>query len=378
MKIGFIYPSYAGETPPYGTHGQAVASELIARGHELWAPGLASGPGLVGVPASKWGKLSLLRHVDLLYIRPAFRQWMERCSMLRLLRPSLPVVWEINSPVEHQLEAGPDNPAIRLRVARDVRRMRRLARFVDVAFCVCQELADHTRDVLGIRRTIVTPNGGDPAAFDRLSPEPTALRGMIDKFTVLWAGGVGHAGHGLSYIVEAAQRCWQFDRQILFVLIGYGKPRTRLPHLPNLVVLKEMDTEDTRRFIRDADCCIAPYEPFTWSPLGYYVSSLKLFEYMAAGKPIVSNPVSQVPEILRDGVDALLIEQSGEALARAIVRLRTDATLRVRLGASARQRLVAQYTWRHTVDRIEPVLRELVEARHPDASLMATACGGTR
>ncbi|HYM16391.1 MAG TPA: glycosyltransferase family 4 protein, partial [Dehalococcoidia bacterium] len=63
-------------------------------------------------------------------------------------------------------------------------------------------------------------------------------------------------------------------------------------------------------------------------------------EAMAAGKPIVAARAAAVPEVVRDGVDGLLVEpRNPAALAAALAQLRDDASLRATLAASAAARV---------------------------------------
>ena len=63
-------------------------------------------------------------------------------------------------------------------------------------------------------------------------------------------------------------------------------------------------------------------------------SPLKLFEYMAAGRPIVASDLPSIREVLRDGVNALLVPPGDPvAMAAAIARLLGDRALAARLAA---------------------------------------------
>lgn len=92
------------------------------------------------------------------------------------------------------------------------------------------------------------------------------------------------------------------------------------------------------------DVCAMPL-PFT-PHFAYYASPLKLFEYMAAQRAIISTDLPSFREILTDGETALLVPPSDvEALADAIRRLQGDTSLRARLAANAYDRVMAAYTW---------------------------------
>jgi glycosyltransferase involved in cell wall biosynthesis len=94
-----------------------------------------------------------------------------------------------------------------------------------------------------------------------------------------------------------------------------------------------------------------------------FTSPLKLFEYMAAGRPIVASDLPSIREVLHDNVDALLVEPgSADALADAIRRLLNDRALAGRL-ADAALRAVPQYGWDRRAERLEALLTEVTAAR---------------
>jgi glycosyltransferase involved in cell wall biosynthesis len=77
----------------------------------------------------------------------------------------------------------------------------------------------------------------------------------------------------------------------------------------------------------------------------YFTSPLKLFDYMAAGVPIVSSNLPALCEVLRHEDNALLAEAgNADAFAAAIRRLLADPPLATRLGHQARVD-VARYSW---------------------------------
>ena len=97
-----------------------------------------------------------------------------------------------------------------------------------------------------------------------------------------------------------------------------------------------------------ADIGVAPFDIGAHSALslGFYWSPLKMFEYMAAGLPVVAPAVDRIPSLVQHEREGLLYDpRAPGALAAALERL-TDARLRASLGAAARDRAVREYSWR--------------------------------
>ena len=71
-----------------------------------------------------------------------------------------------------------------------------------------------------------------------------------------------------------------------------------------------------------------------------------VLEAMAMALPVVSTPVSGIPEVLQHEQNGLLVPaDDAGALAHAIGRLLDDEALRARLGAAARLSVQARFAW---------------------------------
>ena len=67
-------------------------------------------------------------------------------------------------------------------------------------------------------------------------------------------------------------------------------------------------------------------------------------EAMSAGLPVVASALSGIPELVDDGSSGLTVPPGdAAAIAAALRRLHDDPDLRVRLGAAARERVVAEF-----------------------------------
>jgi colanic acid/amylovoran biosynthesis glycosyltransferase len=86
-----------------------------------------------------------------------------------------------------------------------------------------------------------------------------------------------------------------------------------------------------------------------------------LMEAMAAGCPVISCPVSGVPELITDGVHGLLTpERDATALAHALKRLARDEHLRRRLSFAARQRIELEFDARKEALKLHHLMAEVV------------------
>ena len=90
------------------------------------------------------------------------------------------------------------------------------------------------------------------------------------------------------------------------------------------------------------------------------MSPLKLFEYMAAGKPILASDIPALREVLRDGETALLLPPGdAQAWAAAARRLLADPPAATALGARAQADFLATYTWEARATGILARLRDV-------------------
>lgn len=86
-----------------------------------------------------------------------------------------------------------------------------------------------------------------------------------------------------------------------------------------------------------------------------------LLEGMAMGRPVVATRVGGIPELVRDGVDGVLVDLDPPAIAGGLLGLMRDRAALERMSASAIQR-AGQFTWDRVVSETESVYRMLAAA----------------
>lgn len=120
--------------------------------------------------------------------------------------------------------------------------------------------------------------------------------------------------------------------------LAHGLPESRF------LYAGQVSPEDVPLYLRAFDVGVLP---LPWTPhFAFYTSSLKLFEYMAAGCAIVASALPATQEVVTDGETALLFPyDDAHALRDALQRLNHDTPLRQRLARNAYSLVMADYTW---------------------------------
>jgi glycosyltransferase involved in cell wall biosynthesis len=118
--------------------------------------------------------------------------------------------------------------------------------------------------------------------------------------------------------------------------------------------------DDIPRYIAAMDIAVAPYIPSG----NFYYSPIKIFEYMAMGKPVVGGRIGQVEEVIADGETGVLFEPGNStALQAALAQLVSDSPLCRRLGENARAWVETERTWDNNARQVVEIARELIEKR---------------
>lgn len=212
----------------------------------------------------------------------------------------------------------------------------------------------------------VVPNGVNPARFARTTNGrvplafPPGLASTLagdnpGTFTIGFVGTL-KPWHGLSTLAEAFCLLHREHPEARLLVVGDGPERERLEKdlergnaLGAAQFTGAVDPDDVPDLLASMDVAVAPYA----DKEHFYFSPLKVYEYMAAGLPVIASKVGQLDGLIEHGVNGLLCPPGdAAALADAIERLMRDPLLRASLGRSARQTVVTNHTWNAVAERI--------------------------
>jgi glycosyltransferase involved in cell wall biosynthesis len=161
-------------------------------------------------------------------------------------------------------------------------------------------------------------------------------------------------------VIEVFERVAAEVPEVEFLIVGKGLfgEEEKLLRLASqrgladrMVYAGWVEFAELPRYLAAADVAIYPLDD---NLLNRARCSAKLVDLMAAGLAIVAEDVGQSNEYIGHGRSGLLVEAGDTgALARCVVRLLRDKSLREALGSEARRRVCEEFAWEKLVERIE-------------------------
>jgi glycosyltransferase involved in cell wall biosynthesis len=276
----------------------------------------------------------------------------------------IPHLLEVNAPLVDEEEAHRG-----LLFAESARTLERaILRRVDRIVAVSGELERWLVE-LGVEgeRITVVANAVDPRRFE-VTPEQRAdVRRRLDANGTPIVAFVGtlRPWHDPAILVRALGLLRARGDAPRLLIVGDGPERERLATLahqeglsPMLTFVGSVPHDEVPAYLAAADVAVATYHPDT----GRYFSPLKLFEYLAAGLPVVAAELGEIPHCIRGGETGLLYPPGdAEALADALATLIADRERGVALGRNGREHVLRHHTWTANARAVAALAAELVE-----------------
>jgi glycosyltransferase involved in cell wall biosynthesis len=217
------------------------------------------------------------------------------------------------------------------------------------------------RGIRSLRDVAVIPDAFDPAlCYPGDALEARRALGLPLDAHITGYAGLTFAYRRLDLLVEAFAKATSDGPEGVLLLVG-GRPgevkelrelgeRLGIP-AHRLITPGQVGQAQSSNYMRAADVLVIPD-----TVTGMTASPLKLFEYMAVGKPIVCKDLPALREIVDESCAIFFPEGDAGALAGALHTLRKDAMLSKRLGEEALRRS-ARYTYQARAERVAEAVK---------------------
>lgn len=161
---------------------------------------------------------------------------------------------------------------------------------------------------------------------------------------------------GIDIIVRAAE-ILSAKKDIIFILVGgvdedikEYKKIIENKKLINILLLGHKHKGEIPKFLKSADVLLLPNIPISQEAIKY-TSPIKMFEYMASKKPIITSDLPSIREVLNKSNCVFFRPGDSKDMVKKIERLLKDSTLVEKISNQAYND-VKKYTWHNRMKRV--------------------------
>ena len=214
-------------------------------------------------------------------------------------------------------------------------------------------------------KIVIIPNGADESKFSPLIDGSIIRKkyNIKDSDIVIIFIGAFQPWHGIDKIVYFAENLKDEFPNVKFLVIGSGPFFDRIKHEINeknleqkIILTGSVPYEKIPAHLAAADIAIAPFNIDTYPVLkkhGFWWCPVKLFEYSAMEKPVVTVDIGMNKLIVPPGVAGLLSpsQQFDDFLEKLKILIK-NPELRKEYGKNGRNIVLQKYTWRVIGNRV--------------------------
>jgi len=214
-------------------------------------------------------------------------------------------------------------------------------------------------------RIYVVANGVDIKFFEKNKCKFDMRKryGIKKEQIVITFTGSFREWHGVHHVPYISEEIGKEFKNVIFLLVGSGPLFKDIEKNKkgNMILTGSVSYEDIPTILNQSDILIAPFSTEKFSSLekyGFYWCPVKLFEYMASGKPIVSYDYEEIRKIT-EGASLLAKPCDLQGLIKNIEKLIINKNLRRRLGNYGKERS-KHYGWYERAKDIAEIYREIL------------------
>ncbi len=185
----------------------------------------------------------------------------------------------------------------------------------------------------------------------------------MDEVVTVFVGNLAR-WQGVETFIESGFKLFPKNERLKFLIVGDGPLKEDLMKKvleskwkQRFIFTGMVNYEEIPFLINIANICVVPFISKRNQKTG--VSPIKIFEYMACGKPVVASRIQGLEFIEDEGVGCLIEPEDVESLKKALYDLIKEPKERIRMGQKGSQIARENFSWESRVIEIEKVLKEL-------------------
>ena len=212
----------------------------------------------------------------------------------------------------------------------------------------------------------VIQNGANINLFKPMDQEiAKAELGLIQQYKYVCFVGNLVPWQGIEYLVEAAPFVIKTAPETIFLIVGdgmmYGPLQSLVKkyHLENhFYFTGSIAYDQVPKYINASDICVAPFILARNEKIG--LSPLKIYEYMACGKPVIGSNINGVGDILEKSKSGIsFAAENAVEFSKALIRLIKDHQIREKMGRNGRIYVLKNHSWESITLKLISLCKEI-------------------
>lgn len=239
----------------------------------------------------------------------------------------------------------------------------------DAAFCVSNDARNHFINERNATDQLkMISNGVDTERFTpEIDVELKRSLGFTDEIVVGFAGSF-HYWHGVDNLAKVIQLTLNENPNIRFLLMGQGGPMQKMlqealavdEYKNKVTFTGRIDHDKISPYLAILDIVLAPYPQLDF----FYYSPVKVYEYMACGRPVIASRLGQISELITDGETGFLTTPGAiNEIVDLVLNLSNDKNKRLEVGAEARKYIEQNHTWERKARELESLCYKVLHKK---------------
>lgn len=235
----------------------------------------------------------------------------------------------------------------------------------DKILVVSRPIKDFLMSRCGVpdEKIALVPNGVDTEVFNPWVRGEGLKDRLNAEHIILFVGYL----YTLDILIKAALSIVKENPKTQFVIIGNHDRSTWISEVKknglekNFLFTGPIQHADVPKYIMDADVCV---NIFPQSDYFAAAHPLKILEYMACGKPVVTTNLPGTAQTVQNGINGFLYNAGDvKTFTKCLNTLLSDQNLRMRVGQAAWTTVKDKYTWANITENLTKVFEDTLNSR---------------